>query len=222
MHPALNAISDQGPGFAYAPQAVLEDRISNALVQTNLAFLELLVARHARAPGVPVLGLAPATAAGLAQLDARGREAAAGCPYTVFNLGFEDGSFWRGFVLAPRAPATGGAGDEAAFARTAAFLAWHLVQGGDLTATLVLGMTSEALQAWRALPLSALDRVALAGRARLEARWGRHRRFWPKLLAAAASGRNAELAAVRMLGLQLLAAGGIVSGPYAPGRSAGD
>jgi hypothetical protein len=89
------------------------------------------------------------------------------------------------------------------------FLGWHLAQNNELTAALALGMTPTAREAWRGLPLSALDRAAMAALPRLEARWGTHARFWPRLLDAASEPSGARLEAVRLLGLQLLAAGGM-------------
>jgi len=89
------------------------------------------------------------------------------------------------------------------------FLAWHLAQSSELTAAVVLGMTAAVQQAWRGLPLSALDRAATAALPHLAARWGGHPRFWPKLLEAAAPVDRARADSVRLLGLQLLAAEGI-------------
>ena len=220
MYDAIDEVRDQNHARygAYAPRAVLDEQVSESLVQTNLAFFEVVIARRAQAPGRPVLGLTAETALGIARLDARSRTLAASCPYTVFNMGFEDCEFWRSVAFDARGAGVGSIAAEANFARTAVFLAWHLAQSGDLAAALVLGMTPEVQQAWRSLPLSAIDRAAMVGCTRLEARWGRNQHFWPKLLETAASGRREPLEAVRMLGLQLLAAGGIASAAWPASR----
>jgi hypothetical protein len=209
MYNVADGVHDQETYAAYAPRAVLDDRVCDSLLQTNLAFFEVVIARHTQAPARPVLGLAAETANGILRLDAKSRAAAASCPYTLFNMAFEDCAFWSRVALDARGTGVGSLADEATFARTAVYLAWHLAQSGDLAAALVLGMTPEVLQAWRALPLSAIDRAAMAGCMKLQARWGRNHHFWSRLLEAAVNGGRPQLEAVRLLGLQLLAAGGL-------------
>ena len=185
MYEAATGVHDQLALGAYASQAVLDERVCDSLTQANLAFLERIVARHLEFPERPVFGLFPTIAAGIAGLDARGRAAAAGCPYTLFSMGFDDAEFWRNVALAGRTVGVGSLAEDATFARTAVFLAWHLAHSGEFAAALVLGMTPAVQAAWRTLPLSAIDRAAMAGCTRLEARWGHHHRFWPRLLGAA-------------------------------------
>ena len=220
MYELATGVHDQLTHGAYAARAVLDECVCDSLTQANLTFLERIAARHREQPESPAYGLAASIAAGVAALDLRGRVAAAGCPYTLFNMGFDDGEFWRGIAVGGRGSGSGsgggGLGEEAPFARTAVFLAWHLAHSGEFAAALVLGMTPAVQQAWQALPLSAIERAALAGCARLEARWARHHRFWPRLLGAAARASPDELGGVRLLGLQLLAAGGIAAAAAAP------
>ncbi|MCZ8131233.1 MAG: hypothetical protein O9284_08000 [Steroidobacteraceae bacterium] len=202
-------VSDSGPETAYLARGVLDAGTLDTIRQTNAAFLAMVARRLARSPaGSPVLGLEPALAVRLVALEPAGREAITRCPYTLFNLRFEDAAFWRGVVLDASRPTPGVADDESTFARTAVFLAWHLAQTGDFTAALVLGMASEVQEAWRGLPLSGLDRAAMAALPHLQARWGGNARFWPDLLAAAEKPGAGQAERVRLLGLQLLAADG--------------
>jgi hypothetical protein len=202
-------IHDAPDGGGYLAHAVLDRSALDSLRETNAGFLALIGARHAAHPGVGAFGLTAAATADVATLDAGGRRAAAGCPYTLFNLRFEDGAFWSGIVRSPGLAGPGSLGDEATFARTAVFLAWHLAQNSELTAALVLGMTSPVQRAWRRLPLSALDHAASEALPHLTARWGDHPRFWRQLRSAAAPLDPGRANSVRMLGLQLLAAEGI-------------
>ncbi|MCX7056164.1 MAG: hypothetical protein NTZ79_02970 [Proteobacteria bacterium] len=192
----------------YAPRPLLEPSTLDAIRESNLAFLALLSKRTGE-PSGSVWGLDPVMVGALAALDPFVRRALAGLPYTLFNLRFEDAPFWRDVVRDASRPGSGSLSDEATFARTAVFLAWHLVQGNDMAPAMVLGMTPAVVDAWRGLPLSALDHAATRALPRLEARWGGNARFWPKLVAAAHAGPRGGVLAVRELGLQLLAAQGL-------------
>lgn len=200
-------VQDALPEGAYAMLAVLDASTLETVREANATYLGLVAERHARAPGAPALGLPGGIVARVAALDALARNRAARCRYTLFNARFEDAPFWRSVVRdGPRA--THASAEDAPFVRTAVFFAWHLVQRADLAAALVLGMTPAVELAWRALPLSALDRAAAAALPQLVARWGGHPRFWPRLLDAAVRDRDDLADDVRLLGLQLLAADG--------------
>ena len=213
MIETIGEIHDAPDGSGYLAHAVLDANALDSIREANAGFLALVAERRADRPGAGVFGLTAAAAADIASLDAVGRRAAAGCPYTLFNLRFEDGAFWTAVAREPGGAGSGSLSDEATFARTAVFLAWHLARSSGLTAALVLGMTAEVHRAWRSLPLSALDRAASAALPHLAARWGDHPLFWPKLLDAAVPPDRGRADAVRMLGLQLLAAEGIGAGP---------
>jgi hypothetical protein len=204
-----SGIHDRGDGGVYLAHAVLDEDVLAAVREANLAFLALVAERHAREPRSRAVGLAPAAAARIAALDGDARRAAAGSPYTLFNLRFEEPPLVHG-----PAPGRGAAG-EAALARTGVFLAWHLAQSSPLAAALALGMALPVAHAWRVLPLSALDGVAAAALPFLAARWADHPVFWTKLLDAAEVLDRDRAAAVRLLGLQLLAADGIRAAPGA-------
>lgn len=205
----IGGIHDAADGGGYLAHAVLDANALASIREANAGFLALVAERHAARRGSGAFGLTAATTADIAALDAVGRRAAAGCPYTLFNLRFEDGAFWADVARDPGLAGSGSLADEATFARTAVFLAWHLAQSSELTAALVLGMTPPVQRAWRSLPLSALDRAATVALPYLAARWGDHPGFWPKLLDAAVPADRGRGDSVRLLGLQLLAAEGI-------------
>jgi hypothetical protein len=220
MIESIDRIHDTADGGGYLAHAVLDPSALDSIRETNAGFLALVAQRHATQPGAGVFGLTAAAAAGIAALDAAGRRATASCPYTLFNLRFEDPAFWSGVVHEAGLAGSGSLADAATFARTAVFLAWHLAQSSELTAALVLGMTAPVQRAWRKLPLSALDRAATVALPHLAARWGDHPLFWPKLVEAPAPADRTRSHSVRLLGLQLLAADGIrADGTWADARS---
>ena len=200
-----------GPESPYAARAVLDETALASIRETNLAFLVLLAGA-----GSESLGVNPAAVARIRELDAAGLAAVADCPYTLFNLRFEDADFWRGFALESAQPRQSAATERVSFVRMAVFLAWHLARSNELAASLVLGMTPDVQRAWREIPLSALERAAPGVLAHLQARWGRHPTFWIKLLSTAAPAARERAEAVRLLGLQLLAA----DGAWPPGGAA--
>lgn len=215
----------EGAG-TYAQRAAIDDATFETIRQANAAFLALVARRAAGDGGAAALGVPAAIAARIAAQDATTRRFAAECPYTLFNVRFEDVAYWRnvaagavdatGDVRGPRASAADPpsrvpapwVGDEPRFVLTAVFLAWHLARHGDLCSALVLGMTPAVREVWRRLPLQALDAVAADALPQLRARWGAHPRFWPQLLEAAERPGLDHAERVRLLGLQLLATDG--------------
>jgi hypothetical protein len=207
----------------YAQRAAIDDATFETIRQANAAFLALVARRAASDAGATALGMPGAIASRIAGQDATTRRFAAECPYTLFNVRFEDAPFWRSVATAsgdpggdvrrasaldaPRALAAPAA-DEPRFVLTAVFLAWHLARHGDLCSALVLGMTPPVREVWRGMPLQALDAVAAVALPQLRARWGAHPRFWPQLLAAAERPGADHAERVRLLGLQLLATDG--------------
>lgn len=210
MNTGTAAVNDSMPGGAYAARVAVDAATLTNIWHANAAFLALVAERRASAGGGPVYGLGAELAA---RVPAAGiaAERVAQCHYTLFNLRFEDAGFWSAALhgAAPTADAAPGSPMEAAFVRTAVFLAWHLAQRNELAAAIVLGMTPEVQQAWRALPLAKLERAAPCAHVHLQARWGGHARFWPKLLDAARGTALDQSEHVRLLGLQLLAADGV-------------
>lgn len=232
-----SAVQDALPEGAYSQRTVLDEGTLDSVRHANDEFLELVARQYVRTSEGDVLGLGRPTARRIAALGPGARDFASRCPYSLFNLRLEDAPFWRSVVRDAQRPVKGappsGAPmsaapmpaaampdprrvgvpaapvDEAAFARTAVFLAWHLAQSSDLAAAIALGMTPEVQAAWRALPVPNVDRAATLALPHLRARWGGHARFWPKLLDAAADPTPEQAERVRLLGLQLLAADGV-------------
>lgn len=212
-----NDVRDAGE-VGYAARAVIDANSLDSILEANRLFLQLVVTRSATAGDAEAFGLPSAVAARIRGLDVPGLHAVAECPYTLFNLRFEDAAFWRGIAHATATGTLGSLADDVAVVRTAVFLAWHLAQSNDLAASLVLGMSEEVRRAWRGIALSGLDRAAIAALPHLQARWGRHPTFWLRLLDCTRPDDRARAEAVRLLGLQLLAADG--SWPGASGLAA--
>ena len=200
-----------GPESPYAARAVLDEGALAAIRESNRSFLTLAAGAQSES-----LGIDSVTAARIRALDDAGLAAVADCPYTLFNLRFEDADFWRGFGFEAAQPWQSVATERVSFVRMAVFLAWHLARSNELAASLVLGMTPAVQRAWRAIPLSALERAAPGVLVHLQARWGSHPTFWGKLLDTAAPAARERADAVRLLGLQLLAA----DGAWPPGGAA--
>jgi hypothetical protein len=202
---SLSSVRD-GPDAAYAAQAVLDNGTLAAIREANESFLVLLGSSAAEPGGPAALGLPVHVAARVGELGSAERARVADCPYTLFNLRFDDPQFWRSLlperVTAAEPPA------RLDFARTAVFLAWHLAHSNALAAALVLGMSGEVQRAWRAIPLSVLDAASHIVLPHLSARWGSHPTFWARLLAGAGAAGPGTAESVRLLGLQLLAADG--------------
>jgi len=199
----------QVPDGPYAARAVLDRSSLASIGEANALFVNLVADRHATRPGSSAFGLTADTAARICALNAPARVAVAQCPYTLFDVRFKDAMFWRRLASDAGCHTLDCAADDACFARAAVFLAWHLARSKGLAAALVLGMTPEVTCAWRGIPLSAIDQVALAALPHVEARWGRHAIFWPQLIDTALPAARDRVEAIRLLGLQLLAADGL-------------
>jgi hypothetical protein len=154
----------------------------------------------------------------LTGLSPPGRALAAECPYSLFDLRFADAGLWRS-ILADSRPAAGSPGAPGQFCRAAVFLSWHLVRSSELAAPLTLGMVPAVVEMWRAIPLAMIDHLAAVVAPFLAPRWVGHPTFWTLLVDAAAAGNHEELARVRLLGLQLLAADSL---PGRPGVGGGE
>ncbi len=202
-------VEDERVASGYGARAVLDATTLDSIREANLAFLALLAPPRPAGPAVAAYGLDAGTVAAVARLDPFARRIAASLPYTLFNARFEDRDFWRAVVRDAARPGSASLSDEATFARTVVFLAWHLVHGEELTPAMVLGMGPTVADAWRGLPLSAIDHAATCALPVMRARWVDHPRFWPKLAATGRAGTRPGNVALRDLGLKLLAAQGL-------------
>ena len=204
----LTTSVQDGPERAYAAYAVVDSLSLASIHEANVAFLAVLGDSERSGPRLAALGIDALVASRVRAFEPAARHALAACPYALFDVQFGNARVWREFVLGSDVAAAQATHEHAEFARTAVFLAWHLAQSNDLAACLVLGMTAEVQRLWRGMPVSVLERAVRAAAPRLAARWGRHRTFWPKLLDSAAAGDRGRAEAVRLLGLQLIAADG--------------
>jgi len=203
------SVRDDGGDGRYATRTLLDPGTLKDLEDANTAFLVMLAARARRAPGRAEYGLPANALATLANLNAAALATVAGCHYALFDVEFADAAYWasltRNAAVAEAVPETA----ATSFARTALFLAWHLVQADEFAAALVLGMTPAVQSAWRRWPLSGIAQAAPAAADAVRARWGAHRLFWPTLLETAAAGNTTGVLEIRRLGLQLLAMDGL-------------
>ena len=87
----------------WAQESHLSVRTLGSLHELNHRFLDLAAARNGgwTAPGGA--GFSPSLAARLAPLSGAQRQAAAGCPYALFDLRFQDDGHWRSRLEDPRA-----------------------------------------------------------------------------------------------------------------------
>ncbi|MGC1524283.1 MAG: hypothetical protein WA803_22280, partial [Steroidobacteraceae bacterium] len=167
-----------------------------SLRELNHRFLDLAAARNsgwaAAGTGVPL-----DLAGRLIPLSAPQREAAAGCPYALFDLRFQDGGYWRRRLQNSDdwrvADEAGVDVDTVGFVRLALFYAWHICASAGLTAQLILGMSGDTAAAFRRTTVDQLPALAAAEATHLSARWSECTAFWSALTAAASRADPAAL-----------------------------
>jgi hypothetical protein len=151
----------------------------------------------------------------VAPLSELQREAAASCPYALFDLRFQDGGYWcrrlrhsGDWRVADESIADESLadGDTVSFVRLALFYAWHICANAGLTAQLVLGMNGDTAAEFRRITVNQLPPLAVTEAANLSARWSECTAFWSALTAAASRADPAALRRVQLRGLQLAAA----------------
>jgi hypothetical protein len=162
----------------------------------------------ARAPGGHRM-LAAGLARQLAPLSCTQRAAAASCPYVLFDLRFEDETYWKSrltqtarFCVAEDCADV----DVVDFVRLALFYAWHVSCTASLAAQFLLGMSAATVDSFRGLGVNSLPGLAVAEAANLSARWRNCAAYWNALLDAAARADPQALRRVQLYGLQLAAA----------------
>jgi hypothetical protein len=192
----------------WAGNSLLSAGNLGSLRDLNHRFLDLAAARGRgweAGAGVPL-----ELAGRLAPLSAVQREAAASCPYALFDLRFQDGGYWRRRLqnLGDWRVADESNPDDAtvSFVRLALFYAWHICASAGLTAQLLLGMNVDAAAEFRRISVNQLPPLAVTEAANLSARWSECTAFWSALTAAASRADPAALRRVQLHGLQLAAA----------------
>jgi hypothetical protein len=179
-----------------------ELELVEAVRAANAAFLGHLAETAPALAGRGIEFPAPIQAA-LSALSPAACQRLAEMPFTLFSLNFSDAAFWR-LAVEDDGPRSRGDDRLAALARTAVFLAWHVVRTEPASAGVTMGMAAEVVAIYRNLPLSALDRLGVRCQSHLAPRWVARPAFWARLLAGAESRSQLELA--RLYGMQLLAA----------------
>jgi hypothetical protein len=146
----------------------------------------------------------------VAPLSAAQRSAAAGCPYALFDLRFQDDGHWR---LRLQNSVSWRVADESAvddatsrFVHLALFYTWHVASSALLKAQLLLGMNGDTAAAFRGITVSKLPELVATEAVHLSARWSDCSAYWSALTAAASGADPAALRRVQLYGLQLAAA----------------
>jgi hypothetical protein len=203
----------------WTQEAQLSGANLHSLRDLNRRFLEL--AATASGEWACCRGLSTAILLRLAPLSRPQREAAADCPYALFDLRFRDAAHWQQRLQNARhwcvadEPAQDAATVE--FVRLALFYAWHIASMAGITAQLLLGMNGETAEAFRSTTVDTLPSLALSESAHLSARWNDCAVYWSALVGAASGGNAAALRRVQLHGLQLAAASRL---PHADARQA--
>jgi hypothetical protein len=183
---------------SWARESQLSAEILGSLHDLNHRFLDLAAVRAGWA------------AARVAALSPAQRAAAAGCPYALFDLRFQDDGHWRLRLqnLASWCVADESAVDDdtVSFVRLALFYAWHVASGEGIKAQLLLGMNGTTAAAFRRLTVNYLPALAASEAKHLSPRWNGCAVYWGSLTAAAACADPKTLRRVQLHGLQLAAA----------------
>jgi hypothetical protein len=197
---------------AYVGSWVRESHWSAGILESlrdlNHRFLDLAAARTGWVAGQ------------VAALSAAQRAAAAGCPYALFDLRFQDDGYWRvrlqsrrSWVVADASALDGGGNDDTVgFVRLALFYAWHVASSEGIKAQLLLGMSGGTADEFRRITVNQLPALAATEAEHLSARWSGCAPYWNALTAAASRTDPKALRRVQLHGLQLAAAARL-SGP---------
>jgi hypothetical protein len=183
----------------WAQESHLSAEILGSLRDLNHRFLDLTASRTT-----------DWVAGRVAPLSAAQRAAAAGCPYALFDLRFQDEGHWR---LRLQNSGAWGVADESVaddetvnFVRLALFYAWHVASSAGLKAQLLLGMNGATAAAFRRITVNHLPALVATEAGHLSARWSGCTAYWGALTDAASRADPAALRRVQLYGLQLAAA----------------
>ncbi len=193
---------------AWQSEAQLSGANLHSLRDLNRRFLEL--AATASGEWACRGGVSTSILTKLAPLSQAQREAAANCPYALFDLRFRDSTHWRERLQNAHrwrvADETDPEAGTVEFVRLAVFYAWHIASMAGLTAQLLLGMNGETTEAFRGATVEVISSLAMTEAPHLTARWGDCPAYWSALAGAATSGDPAALRRVQLHGLQLAGA----------------
>lgn len=185
------------------------DAVYGTIRSANVGYLRAL-ATSCVAPQGLAAELPPAFRARIGSLDAVACTQVAAVPFTLYSLKFGDADYWRAAIHG-RLERNVDDPCRVSLARTAVFLAWHLVRSGSCAAGVALGMSAEVADLYRSVPLSQLDGLSECCPAVLVPRWPTRDDFWTNLAAGAVCQDALERA--RFHGLRLLAAESLAAVP---------
>lgn len=194
---------------SWLQESHLSADILGSLRDLNHRFLDLAALGSREWAAAGDSGLPPDLAGQVALLSAAERRAAAGCPYALFDLRFQDDEHWRRRLQNPNIWHVADESvddDTLSFVRLALFYAWHVASGAGLKAQLLLGMTGDTAAAFRGITVNQLAALVVTESVHLSARWSECAAFWYALTAAASRADPAMLRRVQLHGLQLAAA----------------
>jgi hypothetical protein len=179
----------------------------------NMRFLDLAGGAmgqwDASRPGGGDSMLAAGLAQQLAPLSRTQRAAVASCPYALFDLRFENETYWQSRLVqhAPYRVADDSLdADVIDFTRLALFYAWHVSSTAGLAAQFLLGMSPLTVNSFRGLGVNSLPGLAASEAVNLSARWRNSAAYWNALIGAAERADSTALRRVQLYGLQLAAA----------------
>jgi hypothetical protein len=146
----------------------------------------------------------------VAPLTPAQRDAAADCPYALFDLRFRDALHWQERLRDSQrwivADAQSVDAPTVDFVRLALFYAWHVASTASLRAQLLLGMSIDTAATFSTSTLNCLPLLAMTEAAHLTPRWSECAVYWSALVGAASRDNPAALRRVQLHGLQLAAA----------------
>jgi hypothetical protein len=192
----------------WAQETHLSDGTLKSLRALNHRFLDLAATRTTERE---ICGGSSLRLAGqVAPLSAAQREAAAACPYALFDFRFRDEGHWRlrlqnlgTWRVADEPPVDE---DTVNFVRLALFYAWHVASSTAIAPQLLLGMNGSTAGALRRITVNQLPALVASESVNLSARWCDCAAFWSALTGAASRADPAALRRVQLYGLQLAAA----------------
>jgi hypothetical protein len=194
---------------SWAQESHLSTERLESLRDLNHRFLDLTAARATEWVPRGEAGFASGLTARLAPLSAAQRAAAAGCPYALFDVRFQDEGYWRlrlqdsaSWRVADEDPIDD---DTVGFVRLALFYAWHVASSAGLAAQLLLGMNGGTAAEFRRITVNRLPALAVTEAVNLSARWSDCTAYWSALTGAAARTDPKALRRVQLYGLQLAA-----------------
>jgi hypothetical protein len=200
-------------GPPWSAQAWLGGETLSVLAELNEQSLSLLVEQAAAKESARAQPLLRDLAGLWLKLDGASLKRAAACPYLLMDIGFADPHRWlwahgQQVLERERGPTVPffTVARAAAVMRTVLTYGWHLAQGRDSAARVLLGMSPQCVRLVGACTLIQVGDLAEKHPAWLQPRWPNRVRIWRDLLTAAAAGEGPSLQRARLRGLQILAA----------------